>query len=142
MTGVRAASSACLYLCPDAVSVKDETPMVLYLEDEESRGADEDTIDVGDLFITIDGEVVVSGMFIAQSQQAKAVLENMFALHPAPIGNVHSAALGCNKTGTHQRNRAEHGKEHDARNNAGDQKGRSETDRSEADRKILPGVSL
>ncbi len=71
MTGVRATSPTCLYLCPDAVSVKDETPMMLYLKDEESRGADED-----------------------------------------------------------------------ARDSAGDQKGGSETDRAEADRKILPGVSL
>ncbi len=142
MTGVRATSSACLYLCPDAVSMKDETPMMLYLKDEESRGADEDAIDVGDLVITIDGEVVVSGMFIIQSQRAKAVPKNILAPHPALVGNVHSAVLGYNKTGTHQCNRAQHGREHDARDNAGDQKGGSETDRAEADRKILPGVSL
>lgn len=142
MTGVRATSPTCLYLCPDTVSVKDETPMMLYLKDEESRGADEDAIDVGDLVITIDREVVVSGMFITQSQRTKAVPKNILAPHPAPIGNVHSVALGYNKTGTHQRNRAQHDREHGARDSAGDQKGGSETDRAEADRKILPGVSL
>ncbi len=142
MTGVRATSSACLYLCPDAVSMKDETPMMFCLKDEESERADENAIDVGDHVITIDGEVVVSGMFIIQSQRAKAVPKNILAPHPALVGGVHSAVLGYNKTGTHQCNRAQHGRENDAPDNAGDQNGGSETDRAEADRKILPGVSL
>ena len=142
MARVGISSPAHLDLRPDPISTEDYAPMVLCLEDEDSERSDKDAINVGDPSVTVRRDIVIGGMFIAQSQRTKMISENPLALCSAPVGDVHSAVSGYDKTGGHQCNRAEHGKGHDASDCADGQKGGSETDRSDAHHKTLPGFFL
>ena len=42
--------------------------MVLYLKDEKTGRTDEDAVDIGDPPVAVQGEVVIGGVIVAQSQ--------------------------------------------------------------------------
>lgn len=122
MARIGISSPAHLDLSPNSVSVENKTPMVLYLEEEESEGTDKNTVNIGDPSVPVRREVVIGGMLIAQSQRAKVVPENPLSLHSAAVGDVSGAASGRDETGDRQGTRARHDNEGNARGDSGNKK--------------------
>ncbi len=68
--------------------------MVLCLEGEKPGGTDQDAVDVGGPPVAVQGEVVVSGVIVAQSRREQMGSECLLAPDSAPIGRIGGTARG------------------------------------------------
>ncbi len=120
MTGIWGAPSARLDLCPDTVSMKDETPVMLGLKHKESRGTDENAVDVGNPPVAVQREVVVGGVIVTQSRREQIGSECLLAPDSAPISRIDGTAHGRDEKGDHDGNEARYKDDSDTCGDSGE----------------------
>ncbi len=102
MTPIEGAPSTNLDSCPNPIPIENKAVMVFHFENKESRRTGKDAVDVGSLSTTADWEIVVGGMFIAQSQRAKMGPERLFTPDSALVSSVDGTAGDHDEKGDYE----------------------------------------
>ena len=120
LTSIKSSLSAYLDPRPNSVPVENEAVMVLYFEDEQPGGADEDAVDVGVPPVAVQGEVVIGGVLVTQSRREKMGSERLLTPDSAPVRRIGGTVRGRNEKGDHDGDDTRYKDEGDACGNSGE----------------------